>query len=139
MDKSTAFTKDNEGYRQYAYQCTAGKNTIGIGFNLDDVGLSEAESMVILDMRLTKAERDLAAALPWFNDLNDARKGALKDMAYQMGVVGLFKFRKSLALMRDEEYELASREFLDSKWAKQTPKRAKKVSYMIATGCWMWA
>ena len=41
MDKSLQFTKDNEGYRQFAYDCTAGKQTIGIGFNLTDVGISE--------------------------------------------------------------------------------------------------
>jgi len=134
MSKSSEFTAANEGYRQFAYQCTAGKSTIGIGFNLDDVGLSEEESLVILNMRLDKIEGKLTAALPWFCDLNEARRAALKDMAYQMGVNGLLSFRKSLALISEGSYAMAGMELFDSRWAGQTPRRAAEVCCMIRTG-----
>lgn len=134
MSESSKFTEDNEGYRQFAYECTAGKTTIGIGFNLDDVGLSLEESRVILDMRLCKIERKLLEDFPWFVGLNDARQAALNDMAYQLGISGLHKFKKSLALMKFMDYQGAGIEFADSKWARQTPRRAAKVCSMIQTG-----
>lgn len=134
MSKSSEFTAANEGYRQFAYQCTAGKTTIGIGFNLDDVGLSEEESRVILNMRLRKIQMKLLEDFPWFIGLNDARQAALNDMAYQLGINGLYKFKKSLALLKFMDYQAAGIEFADSRWAKQTPRRAVKVCSMIQTG-----
>ena len=68
-DQSLQFTKNEEGYRQFAYQCTAGKQTIGIGFNLTDVGLSEEESLVILQMRMDKLEVKLMQHIAFFNGL----------------------------------------------------------------------
>lgn len=130
------FTSANEGYRQFAYSCSAGKQTIGIGFNLDDVGLSAEESRVILSMRMTKVDSQLNQLIDGYEILGDVRKIALCDLAYQIGVNGLMKFKKSLALLESHEYEKAADEFLDSRWAKQTPVRAKKVTDMIRTGEW---
>lgn len=134
MSESNKFTSDNEGYKQFPYICSAGKLTVGIGFNLDDVGLSKSESLVILEMRLTKIDKRLTEDLPWFSNLNDARKSAIKDMAYQMGINGLFSFKKSLKLMADELYGAAGIEFSDSDWSRQTPNRSAKVCSMIKTG-----
>lgn len=134
MDKSAEFTGKNEDYRQFTYQCTANKNTIGYGFNLDDVGLSKEESQVILEMRLYRLEVKLRLELPWFDRLTEARKAALKDMAYQMGLSGLLGFKMSLRLMASGDYPGAAKEFLHSKWAKQTPNRAARVTCMIERG-----
>ncbi len=134
--KALDFTEANEGYRQFIYQCTADKNTIGIGFNIDDVGLSLEESRVILGMRMEKLRNQLSDSFEWFDGLNDCRQSALCDMGYQLGIHGLKKFKKSLALMASGDYKAAGDEFLDSRWARQTPKRAKKVTAMIASGDW---
>lgn len=128
------FTEKNEGYRQFCYSCSAGKNTIGIGFNLDDVGLSHEESIVILSMRLSKIDNSLHSKFDWYRLLSPVRKAALCDMAYQMGINGLLGFKKSLALMAHGQYQNAAREFCNSRWYDQTPIRADKVCGMIESG-----
>ena len=51
--------KEHEGYRKFPYHCTANKLTIGYGFNLEDVGISEEESELILKLRLQKLHNKL--------------------------------------------------------------------------------
>ena len=57
-------------------------------------------------------------------------------MAYQMGINGLKGFKKSLAYMSEHDYNAAASEFMNSRWARQTPQRAAKVTAMISTGEW---
>ena len=55
-------------------------------------------------------------------------------MAFQMGLAGLLSFKRTLASIAAGDYEQASREMLDSKWASQTPKRAQRTAYMMRYG-----
>ena len=52
-------------------------------------------------------------------------------MCYQLGVSGVSKFKKTLEYLENNEFKMASREMLDSLWARQTPNRAKKLSEII--------
>ena len=52
-------------------------------------------------------------------------------MCYQLGVTGVSKFKKTLAYLENFEYRMASKEMLDSRWARQTPNRAKRLSDII--------
>jgi lysozyme len=52
-------------------------------------------------------------------------------MTFQLGVGGVSKFKKFLGHLSTSTYHLASDEMLDSRWAKQTPHRAEKLSYAI--------
>ena len=49
-----------------------------------------------------------------------------------MGYEGVSKFKKTLEYMENGQWEFASKEMLDSKWAIQTPKRADELSKLIA-------
>lgn len=117
----------------HPYKCTAGKTTIGYGRNLEDKGItaSEAEEMLLTDMCEVE-ERLFGEGL--FSGLNDARKAVLINMGYQLGVSGLFKFKKMIAALDRKEYELAAKEMLNSRWAMQTPNRAKELSDQMFTG-----
>jgi len=55
----------------------------------------------------------------------------LIEMVFQLGVGGVSKFKKFLAHLSTGTYHLAADEMLDSRWAKQTPQRAEKLSYII--------
>ena len=57
--------------------------------------------------------------------------GVITEMMYQMGVDGVSKFKNTLKYMKNGEWNLASVEMLDSKWAIQTPNRATKLSKVI--------
>jgi len=123
--------KRHEGMRTRPYHCSEGKLTIGIGRNLDDVGISqdEAEYMALNDIAM--AEKYAAALVRDFNGLNDNRKIVLVSMAFQMGRTGLSKFVKMLDAIDIGAFRTAADEMLDSKWARQTPERAKELSEMM--------
>ena len=127
-------TADNEGFRRFVYQCTADKNTIGYGFNLDDVGLSKEESAVILQMRLNDLETELAGRIDGFINLSPIRKQVLCDMAYQLGVHGLLEFKKTITYIEAGQHQSAASEMLDSAWARQTPERAQRNSDLYRNG-----
>ena len=119
----------DEGLRLTPYQCPAGKTTIGVGRNLDDVGITEAEAMALLDNDIVRVKAQLTKALPWLQGDNVQR--ALGNMTFQMGLGGVLKFKKMLAALQVKDYTTARREALDSAWAKQTPQRAKRVTDLI--------
>lgn len=133
LTPTESYIKREEGYRRHMYKCTAGKTTIGIGLNLE-AGLPEDEAEAILRLRLDKLRRELAQALPWFADLNEARQAALLSMSFQMGLKGALGFKTTLALMAKDKWAEASRQMLSSKWAGQTPARAKRTAYMVRYG-----
>ena len=125
------FTENNEGYREHMYQCTANKNTIGIGYNVD-AGMPHDLALLILNYFMEKNYARLALAYPWFLPLEEGQKIAIADMCYQLGFTGFSKFKKSIAFMDVGDYDAAANEFLNSKWARSdTPKRAKRVTDMI--------
>lgn len=124
----------HEGVKLKPYHCTAGKLTIGVGRNLDDVGISEEEALYLMRNDIERAARDLADHFPIVRDLDDVRYYVLVDMAFNLGIVGLGRFKKMWACISVRDYECAAREMLDSKWAEQVGKRALKLSKMMRTG-----
>jgi lysozyme len=55
-------------------------------------------------------------------------------MAFNLGVPGLLKFKRTLAAIRGKEYDRAAAMMLDSRWATQVGMRAERLSKMMATG-----
>jgi len=122
--------KKDEGFRRHVYQCTEGKNTIGYGFNLD-AGISEELASVILDEQLHAVATSLRQNISSFDGFPDEVKNVLCNMGFQLGVSGLLKFKRTIAALELGMYEDAAKEMLDSKWARQTPNRAKRLSDRI--------
>jgi lysozyme len=60
-------------------------------------------------------------------------------MAFQLGTDGLLGFKNTLALIRDGKYAEAADAMLFSKWAQQTPARAKRMSEQMRSGQWQFA
>lgn len=133
--------EQEEGRIRWAYRDSLGYLTIGVGFLIDQKGgggLQDIEIDFILHNRVQQAQDKVLQRWPWVAGQLPARRDALVNMAYQMGVNGLTAFEKFLAYLKDENYLLASDEMLDSKWAKQTPARAKRMSKQILTGEYQW-
>lgn len=129
----------DEGRRLHAYQDHLGYWTIGVGRLIDlrkGVGISPEEADYLLLNDVTRVRHELSKSLPWFVDLDDARQGALINMAFQLGTSGLMNFKKTLEHIRLGRYATAAGEMLQSKWAEQTPERAKRISKQMATGVW---
>jgi lysozyme len=128
--------KRDEGLRLTPYRCTAGKLSIGYGRNLEDTGISQEEAEFMLSSDVQRVMKGVAKALPWISGLNEPRRGVLFNMAFQMGVPGLLKFKNTLAMIKDGSYERAAHAMLDSLWAKQTPMRAARLADQMQTGIW---
>ena len=131
--------KRDEGVVRHAYKDHLGYLTIGIGFLIDERkgGYMPDEVMEFwLGYEIEKRREALNKALPFFNSLDEARQGALINMAYQLGVNGVLAFKKMLHSMHRGDYDIAAKEALDSRWATQTPERAKRIAKQIETGEW---
>ncbi len=124
----------HEGLRLKPYTCTAGKMTIGVGRNLDDNGITEAEAMNMLDRDIAVTTATLRDEFPWFADLDRTRKDAVISLGFNLGVPRLKGFKKFLGAMEAKDYEMAATEDLDSKWATQVGQRAIELAGMIRTG-----
>ena len=85
----------------------------------------------------TVFQSDLNKAVGATEKLIDADKvdpvafGVVTEMAFQMGATGVSKFKKTLGYINSGDYHMASKEMLNSNWAKQTPDRAVYLSNLI--------
>ena len=125
--------KKHEGYRDSVYQCTEGYDTIGYGFAIKDLKLSEEICDIILTEKLAKLQLDISNKFEWFDDSPELVKNVVTNMCYQLGLSGFSKFKQTIYYLETEQYEEASLECLDSLWAKQTPNRAKELSEQLAS------
>lgn len=127
--------KRDEGERLKPYRCTAGKLTIGVGRNLEDVGISKEESDYLLTNDISRVTVEISRHLPWALKLDDARFSVILSMVFQMGMGGVKNFRKFLNALQMGDYTKASIEMMDSKWAQHdSPNRAKRLSEVMRTG-----
>ena len=125
---------DDEGFRSHLYKCTAGAWTIGYGTNLSD-GIDRDEALLLMRHRLGKVIAALESRLPFWPKLTDDRRRVLANMGYQLGILGLMRFKRMLAALERGDYEAAAREMLDSKWARQdSPGRAQELAEMLRRG-----
>lgn len=129
--KLTELIKRHEGYRQFAYRDTVGKLTIGIGRNIDDRGISEDESEYMLNNDIDICMSDLSRNIPGFNELPETVQIVLVDMCFNLGIVRLMKFKKTLLYIHEGLYYKAADEMLDSSWARQVGTRATELSEMM--------
>jgi lysozyme len=133
----------DEGVRAQAYQDHLGFWTIGVGRLIDPrkpgSGLRSAEIDMMLAGDIEDRVRALTVRLPWFTDLDEARQGVLINMAFQLGTDGLCAFTTTLAHVRAGRYDEAATAMLQSKWAGQTPARARRMAEQMRTGAWQFA
>ena len=109
----------HEGLRLQVYQDTLGIDTIGIGRNLEDrgitkeeldwmdipnmdavyeYGITEADAMYLAKNDVQIVEEELVRAHPCVDKLDAVRQLVLVDMAFNMGVPRLSKFKKIVGL-----------------------------------------
>ncbi len=145
--------KKHEGFRSDYYLCTADKKTIGYGRNVDNNPFSakeliflgrddfsskpmttdEAETLLLNDVNEIIAL--IKAHLPWA-DLCPARKAVCVNMAFNIGISGFFQFKNMLRAIKNNDYEQAAVEMLDSLWARQVSGRAIELAVQMKSGVW---
>jgi lysozyme len=130
MKNTFEFIKDEEGFRKKPYNDTRGIATFGIGFTY----ITEDEANDILTNRIIDIDDTLEDRFFWYDRLTHNRKKVIISMVYQLGLNGFEKFKKMRIALEDEDYEEASRQMLDSRWAIQTPARAERQANMMSEG-----
>ena len=146
----------HEGMVLEPYRDSLGISTIGIGRNLEDRsisdgelmhmnktledvvnnGLTEEEAYYLCNNDIMIVEKELVARKPLVLQLDDIRQMCLVDMGFNMGVPRLMKFVNMWEAIDEADFQWASEEMLDSRWAKQVKTRATYLSEVMRTGEW---
>jgi lysozyme len=125
--------KLHEGFRDMIYLDSLSKKTIGYGHLIvhedkfvEGKAYPKEELEALFDKDFEKGwvlmERFCSV-----NNLNVSEKAqeVLCEMIFQMGYSGVNKFKNMIKALQNNDTKTASIEMLDSRWAKQTPNRAK--------------
>ena len=115
--------KAEEGFSAVVYKCTEGFDTIGYGTKMP---ITKEEAELLLEHRLKAMKAQLTSYL-YDLDIKPEAWDILFNLAYQLGVNGVLKFKKMIEALRVKNYKEASKQGLDSLWAKQTPNRANRL------------
>ena len=126
--------KAHEGFRNSVYKDTLGKRTVGYGHlcvedhweDNREYTVPELERVLEADLNnAIQGAEELCSDCP---DLKDQAKEIIVEMVFQLGKTGVSKFRNMWKALKVPDYPTAAKEMLDSRWAKQTPNRAKEMS-----------
>lgn len=142
--------RDDEGEKLRAYKDHLGYWTIGVGHLIDParganpapfgidlrnggfITAEQSEQLLLAD--IAEKEKQLDARLTWWRTLSDNRQRVLLNMAFQLGINGLLAFKNTLARAHQGDYPGAAAGMLASKWATQTPNRAKRLADRMVSG-----
>lgn len=124
----------DEGVREKPYKDTVGKLTIGVGRNLDDVGLNAEEIEVLLANDIDRAATAAQRLVRTFDTLSETRKAVLVNMAFNLGYIRFSGFKKMLEAVEEGRFKDAATEMLNSVWAQQVASRAVRLAGQMAEG-----
>ena len=124
----------HEGVEKTVYNDSEGIPTIGVGRNLRDRGLSDDEIDYLLSNDIDIVVNELDKVMPWWRDLDEVRQRVLCDLVFNLGMPRFSGFKKSISYMKQQMWDQAADELLDSKWARQVGRRAHTLSEMMRTG-----
>ena len=124
----------HEGLRLKPYRDTRNKLTIGVGRNLEDVGITREEALLLLDNDIARVRREVERAFSWFSGLDPVRKDVVLNMVFNLGLSRFRRFRKTVAALRARDWEAAAEAMLDSLWARQVGRRARELAEMMRRG-----
>tara|TARA_Y100000114_G_scaffold101748_1_gene94924 strand:+ start:816 stop:1238 length:423 start_codon:yes stop_codon:yes gene_type:complete len=118
----------HEGLELKSYKCSAGYITLGVGRNVEELGITEDEARYLLDNDILRVSRELDDNIPWWRDLSEVRQRVLLDLCFNLGISRFLQFEKTLAAAKQGRYEDCAEEMMDSRWARQVGTRATRLS-----------
>ena len=121
----------HEGCRLTPYRDTRGLLTVGYGHLLERP-ISQVEAEQLFDADFEAAHAASLRIVPAV--VSPARRGVLVEMCFQLGERGVRRFRRMLAAVAAEDWNLAADEMLDSRWARQTPERCRSLAEIMRNG-----
>jgi len=135
--------KLHEGLRLLPYEDSLGKLTIGFGHRVTKPeeklyaeGITQGMADEIFERDFAKAAAQalsISGSKTWAA-LDNARRGVIIEMCFQLGMGGVLKFKRMWQALDTLDYDAAAAEMLDSLWHKQTPKRCKLLANIMKEG-----
>jgi lysozyme len=126
----------HEGLRLRVYEDSLGCASIGYGHLIRPsesfTVITKQEAEHLLDQDLQEARDGMERAFPWYKNLAFDARDILIEMIFQLGVSGVRKFTRFLDALQRRDYQRASDEMLNSRWADQTPERAHELASLLA-------
>jgi lysozyme len=142
IENLTRQLQGDEGTRATVYKDSLGFWTIGTGRLVDPskkgCGLRPKEIAFMLANDIEERTESLNSKLPWMVTMSPARQAVLLNMSFQLGVDGLLTFVNTLKMAQSGDFDGASKGMLQSKWASQTPQRAKRLSEQMRLDIWQY-
>ncbi len=134
--------KLEESFRAKPYYCSEQFPTVGYGKRvgnkndpLPNITVTEKESLDFVRKRIDESITQLSNTYPTaWSKCNTQRQAILISMVYQLGLTGVSKFKKMWAALESSNFEEASKQMLDSLWAKQTKNRALRHAKTMKDG-----
>jgi len=131
----------DEGYKTETYEDHLGFLTLGVGHLVLDtdpeinqpIGTPVSEERIrdCLNNDIDIVCNELDRNLHWWRGLNDNKQRVMVNMCFNLGCPRLSKFKKFLAAMKDNDFETAGKEMMDSKWATQVGNRAERLKQRV--------
>tara|TARA_R100000773_G_C4218254_1_gene116744 strand:- start:579 stop:1019 length:441 start_codon:yes stop_codon:yes gene_type:complete len=146
MDKNKLVEEliKDEGYKYEIYLDHLGYPTFGVGhlvLETDEeygqpVGTPVSEERILecLNNDIDIVCKELDQNMSWWSELDDTRQRVLANMAFNLGLPRLGKFKKFLAAVQEQDWENAAVEMMDSKWATQVGNRAVRLKEKMLNG-----
>jgi len=136
-DQIAKALRQEEGYRRFAYQDSVGFATIAIGRCIAEgygYGIDEDEAMWLLRRDIERVAADCEGAFNFWNDVSNNIRETLIMLVFQMGLAGVQRFSKMLRAIENADWPESAVQLLDSRFATQTPARAKRMAKRLARG-----
>lgn len=121
----------DEGMELFPYKCTANKWTIGVGRNIEEKGISKAEAMFMLKNDIRECYLDLQKIFEGFHKFPEQIQYVLINMRFQLGQGGFRSFKNMIHAFKHSHYKQAALEMQNSKWHRQTTKRANRLINIV--------
>jgi len=140
--------KRDEGVVLHKYKDSLGYETIGVGhlldkrkggkdlrtiLGVDKDNITRDEADVILVDDINKTSKELYKALPWLETKPLNIQNDLTNMAFNLGVGGLLKFKNTLKHLENGDYKRTAAGLYQSKWRRQVGARADRIIADVAS------
>ncbi|BAQ86701.1 Phage-related lysozyme (muraminidase) (COG3772) [uncultured Mediterranean phage uvMED] len=125
--------KEHEGYCETVYRDTLGFETGGYGHKIipgEDIPTDRDGWENLFENDFQSAVDGASRILDGY-DIDDTAREVIIEMVFQMGEGGVSKFKGALSNLKEQRYSECAREMLDSRWANQTPNRAKALASVM--------
>lgn len=134
IDKLLKLLIKHEGLQLKAYRCSQGKLTIGVGRNIEDLGITQGEALVLLVNDIDRIQSEAKDLIASYELLDDVRKTVVLSMIFNLGATRFSKFKNLINFVNEGNFIQAAAEMQTSLWYYQVGQRAEDLYQMMLTG-----